>query len=278
VNTRRLAVIGTGLMGASVGLAAKRAGVDSVAGSDADPEALAVALERGAVDVASEELGAAVEGADLVVVATPVRTVPEIAAAVAELSGERCTITDVGSTKGKICSELADVPNFVGGHPLCGSAEAGPRSARADLFQDATWFLTPDGTSNPEATAVVSTFAAALGARPVEIDPESHDRLVALVSHLPHALANLLVAQAGAARIGDHDPVAVAGTSFRDLTRVAGANPSVWTDIFLDNAEPLAAALAEYRGRIEELEAAVRSEDAAALRRSIEAAAARRRG
>jgi prephenate dehydrogenase len=276
VTVRRLAVVGTGLIGASVGLAAKRAGVERVAGFDADREALAAALGRDAIDVAAEGLADAAEGAELVVVATPVRTIPQVVAAVSGVAGERCTITDVGSTKGRICAELSDVPNFVGGHPLCGSEAAGPEAARADLFDEATWFLADVPATDRASREQVNDFVAALGGHPVEIDPSTHDRFVALVSHLPHALANLLVALAGAAEIEGVDPLAAAGAAFRDMTRVAGANPRVWTDIFLENRELLAAAFGEYRGRIEELEEAVRAGDADAVRRSIEEAAAHR--
>lgn len=276
MTLRRLALVGTGLIGASVGLAAKRAGIEQIAGFDEDRQALAGALERRAVDVASDELGDAVADAELVLVATPVRTVPELVLTLSDLAGEQCTITDVGSTKGRICAELASVPNFVGGHPLSGSEESGPEHASTELFDGATWFLTPLTGTDPDRLRCVSEFVGTLGAMSLEIEPDEHDRLVALVSHLPHALANLLVVQAGESRIGDQDPLALAGVSFRDLTRVAGANPRVWTDIFLDNAEALAAALAEYRGRSEELEAALHARDRDAILRSIELAAQRR--
>jgi prephenate dehydrogenase len=277
VTIRRLAVVGTGLMGASVGLAAKRAGIEVVAGFDADRSALEAAVARGAVDVPAHVLADAVMDTDLVVVATPVGAVSEVTRAVAELVDERCAITDLGSTKRRICSELAGVAAFLGGHPMCGSETSGPERARADLFDDATWFLTPLPDSDPSRLEVVTTFAASLGARPLVVEPEAHDRLLALVSHLPHALANLLVAQVSEAEADRLDPLTLAGTSFRDLTRVAGANPGIWAGIFLDNRELLADALAELRGRMEDLEAALRAGDDGAVLSSIEEAAARRR-
>lgn len=274
MTVRRVAVIGTGLMGASVGLAAKRAGIELVAGFDAEPEALALALSGGAVDVAAADLASAVEGAELVVVATPVRTVPEVVAAASVVAGAHCTLTDVGSTKRRICSQLADVSAFVGGHPLCGSWASGPETARADLFDGATWFLTPNPETDAGHRDAVAAIASALGASPLEIEPDAHDRLVALVSHLPHALANALVTQVGEAHLDGLDPLALSGASFRDMTRVAGANPAVWADIFLDNAEALLTALEDHRGRIGGLEEALRAGDVDALRRSIEEAAA----
>ncbi len=277
MTVRRLAVVGTGLMGASVGLAANRAGVEQVAGFDDDRGAVAVALERGAVDVASDELGDAVADAELVVVATPVRSVPELVFAVSRLAGEQCAITDVGSTKGRICAELAGVPNFVGGHPLCGSEASGPETARADLFDGATWFLARARGLGPHERRPGRRVRRLAGRRPVEIEPETHDRLVALVSHLPHVLANVLAAQVYGAEIEGVDPPAVAGQSLRDMTRIAGANPRVWADILVDNGELLVLALAEHRGRIEELESTLRSGDVDALRRSIEEIAEGRR-
>ena len=116
-----------------------------------------------------------------------------------------------------------------------------------------------------------------LGARPVAIDPEAHDRLVAVTSHLPHALANILLNHAGAARVDGHDPLATAGGSLRDMTRIAGANPRIWVDIFLENRETLAAALSEHRRRVEQLEAALAEGDAGYLARWIGEAGGNRR-
>ena len=186
---RRLAVVGTGLMGASVALAAKGAGVEHVAGWDADDASLALAESRGAVDEAAPSLAAAVAGADLAVVAVPVAALPAQVTAVLAASGEATTVTDVGSTKGAVCAAAGADPRFVGGHPVCGSEARGPGHARAELFRGATWFLTPATATEPERYRALHGFVAALGATPVAVDPAAHDRLVALTSHLPHALA-----------------------------------------------------------------------------------------
>ena len=261
----RLALIGTGLIGASIGLAAKRVGVERVQGYDADGESLALAADRGAVDVPSERLEDAVKGVDLVVVATPVSTIPALAAEVLDAIDDDCTVTDVGSTKGDVCTALAREARFVGGHPVCGSEAHGPASATADLFEGATWFLTPLAETEPDRYRIVHDFVAALGAVPVAIDPRAHDQLVALTSHLPHALANILVNHAGATRIEGHEPLASAGGSLRDMTRVAGANPSVWLDILITNAGAVVPALEEHRRRVEELEHMLRSGDSAGV-------------
>jgi prephenate dehydrogenase len=272
---RRIAVVGTGLIGASIGLAARRAGVDEVRGWDVDEEALGVAGERGAVEPASS-LDEAVDEAELAVVAAPVAFLPAEVGNVLDASGAGTTVTDVGSTKGPVARAVAD-PRYIGGHPVCGSEARGPAHASGELFDGATWFLTPVAATEPERYRTLHGFVASLGAVPIAVDPDAHDRLVALTSHLPHALANLLLNQAGTSRIEGHDPLAAAGGSLRDMTRVAGANPRIWVDIFLDNAEALTSALAEHRRRAEQLEAALSAGDAGFLARWIAEAAGNRR-
>lgn len=272
---QRLAIVGTGLIGASVGLAARAAGIDEVRGWDVDPDALSVAAEREAV-VPAASLAEAVEGAELAIVAAPVAQLPAEVANVLAASGNGTTVTDVGSTKGPVARAVTD-PRFIGGHPVSGSHAHGPEHANGELFRGATWFLTPVAATDPERYRLLHGFVASLGAVPVAVDPEAHDRLVALTSHLPHALANLLLNQAGVSRIDGHDPLAAAAGSLRDMTRVAGANPRIWVDIFLDNADALAGALAEHRRRVEQVERALAEGDAGFLARWIAEASGNRR-
>jgi prephenate dehydrogenase len=272
----RLAIVGTGLIGASVGLAAKRAGVGRVTGYDLDEQGLSVAAERGAVDEIAPSLAAAVEDADLALVAVPVTQLPTQVAGVLAASSDGCTVTDVGSTKGAVCAEAGST-RFIGGHPVCGSDARGAEHASAELFRGATWFLTPLADTDSARYRLVHSFVVEVGAIPVAVDPGAHDRLVALTSHLPHAIANLLVNQAGERRVEGHDPLAAAGGSLREMTRVAGANPRIWVDIFLDNAAALTDALAEHRRRLEQLESALGAGDAGFLARWIGEAAENRR-
>ena len=273
----RLAIVGTGLIGASVGLAARSAGVKRVTGYDADPEFLALAAERGAIDEPAGSLVAAVEEADLVVVATPVAALAEGIRAALAAAANGATVTDVGSTKAALCASVEDRVRFIGGHPVCGSEARGPLSGSDQLFAGATWFLTPVAETEPERYRLLHGFVASLGAVPVAIDPTAHDRLMALTSHLPHALANVVLNHAGSVRVDGHEPLGAAGGSLRDMTRVAGANPRIWIDIFLDNAAELRSALAEHRRRIEELERALDSRDAGWLARWIGEAGGNRR-
>jgi prephenate dehydrogenase len=281
VEVKRLGIIGTGLIGASVGLAAKRAGVERVDGYDFSETTLEAARGRGAIDttaIVADE----VADADLVVVAVPVIALGSVlrhaleGAEAAVARRPSATVTDVGSTKSNLGDALAD-PRFVGGHPVTGSEAHGPEHATGDLFDGATWFLTPTAQTDPERYRLVHGFVSSLGATPVAIDPEAHDRLVALTSHLPHALANLLVNQAGATRVEGHEPLAAAGGSLRDMTRVAGANPRIWVDIFLENTAALRESLGEHRRRLEQLEAALEARDTGFVARWIGEAAENRR-
>ena len=271
----RLAIVGTGLIGASIGLAA-RAGGASVAGWDPDPDALEAAVARGAVE-AAPALADAFGGADLVVVAAPTGALPAEVKAVLERTPSGVTVTDVGSTKANVVAAAAGSPRFVGGHPIAGKEAHGAEHAAAGLFEGATWFLTPTAETDPANYALVHGFAAGLGAFPHAIEPRAHDELVALTSHLPHVLANVIVNQAGATRVEGHEPLANAGGSLRDMTRIAGANPRLWREIFLDNANALRERLAEYRRRIEEVESALVHRDEEFIAAFIAEAAQNRR-
>jgi prephenate dehydrogenase len=273
----RVAIVGTGLIGASVGLAARRGGA-TVVGFDEDGSTAEAAAERGALDEVAVDLGEALRDAELAVVAVPVGQLAGRVRAVLDASGDGTTVTDVGSTKAAVCAAADGSARFIGGHPVCGSEARGPEHASAGLFEGATWFLAPLPQSEPDRYRLVHGFVAGLGATPVAVDPTAHDRLVALTSHLPHVLANVLVNQAGATRIDGHRPLSAAGGSLRDMTRVAGANPRIWVDIFLDNAGALRAALSEHRRSLEQVEAALESGDAGFLARWIGEAALNRRG
>jgi prephenate dehydrogenase len=272
----RIGIVGLGLIGGSLGLAACARG-DAVTGYDADPAALQQAAERGAVSRAAGSLVEAVADAELALVCGPVAELPGLVADVLSALPERSTVSDVGSTKARLVESVGGDSRFVGGHPVCGSEARGVASARADLFQEATWFLTPTARTDPAAHRLLHGFVGSLGARPVAIDPGAHDRLVALTSHLPHAIANMLINQAGSGRVDGHDPLGAVGGSFRDMTRVAGANPRIWVDIFLDNREALLAGLREHGRRIDELARALESEDAGFVARWIAEASGNRR-
>jgi prephenate dehydrogenase len=274
----RLAVVGLGLMGGSLGLAARERAGAVVAGYDPDPAARAAALERGCLTTVHETLAEAVADADLVCVCAPIGDLPAVIADVLA-AAPTATVTDIGSTKSAIVGSISgpDRARFVGGHPVTGRELRGAQHAVPDLFVGSTWFLTPVADTDTPRYRDLHAFVASLGAEPVAIDPGAHDRLLALTSHLPHVIANLLVNQAGAGRIDGHDPLAASGGSFRDMTRVAGANPRIWVDIFLDNREALAAAIREHQRLSDDVLAALEQGDAGFLARWIAQAGGHRR-
>jgi prephenate dehydrogenase len=268
----RLAVVGTGLIGTSVALAAGRAGTRT-RGFDPDSGVLQRAAARGAIEPA-QSLAEAVADAEIVVVAVPVGAAPAVVQEVLDAAGSDVVVTDVASTKRSLAS--IEDPRFVPGHPVAGGATGGPARAAADLFDEATWFLTPTEASSAESVAQVERFVASLGARTVRTDAAAHDRLLALTSHLPHALANLLMLLVAEAAADDDAPLAFAGASLREMTRLAGANAPVWSDIFLGNADEIASALGRLRASLDEMEEALRLGDRDRIETTIATAAAAR--
>ena len=272
IGVARLAVVGTGLVGTSVALAAKRAGIGSVTGFDIDAGTLREAAGRGAFDTQATSLADALAGAELVVVAVPVGVVVETTLAALAAAGPDATVTDVASTKRALAAAIDDV-RYVPGHPVAGGETGGPGRATADLFDGATWFVTPTATTDADRLALVEQFVRGVGARPVRQSADDHDQLLALTSHLPHALANVLVGRVGVAADKNEAPLEHAGASLRDMTRIAGANPAVWIDIFVENGDLVADALAAYGADLDDVERALRDGDRAYFERTIAAAA-----
>jgi prephenate dehydrogenase len=264
---RRAAVIGTGLIGSSVGLALRRAGWH-VTGADRDPAVVAAAADVGALDEVGRD-----PGAELTVIAVPTGSVAEVAAEALAAGG---VVTDVGSVKAPVVTAV-DHPRFVGGHPMAGSEALGPRGARADLFEGATWVLTPTASTDAAAQALVHSVARSLGAEVVTLDPVSHDRLVAAVSHVPHLTAAALMGLA-AERSEEHAAVLrLAAGGFRDMTRIAAGEPGIWLDICDDNRAAILEVLDELIGRLGDLRSVVDRRDADALGRRLQAAQVARR-
>ncbi|MGI9185623.1 MAG: prephenate dehydrogenase/arogenate dehydrogenase family protein [Solirubrobacteraceae bacterium] len=273
----RIAVIGVGLIGGSVGLAARERLGATVCGYDRSAQALERARQRGAVDTSATSVAEAVTDAQAVFVAVPVGALPELVGETLAAAPADCVITDVGSTKRAVVAAHDD-PRFVGGHPLAGAENAGVEHARADLFAGATWYLTPRAGTSGILYERLHRLTAGLGAQPIAIDPETHDQILATVSHLPHVLANVLVSQAAgtlAAAGGERLPAT--GPSFRDATRVAGAPSAIWTDIYLSNRDALTAELDAALIRLTEIRAALAAGDRSAIARWNDAAADDRR-
>ena len=275
MQPKRLCVLGVGLLGGSLGLAAKaRVPGCRVVGYAHRPATLAEALAAGAVDEGYDDPAAAVRDADLVVLCTPVGLLGDLLARVAPALAAGAVVTDVGSTKASVVAAAeARCPGvrFVGSHPMAGSEKRGVAHARADLFDGAVCVTTPTDRTDPAALAGVEAFWRALGMRTERLPPDAHDRVICDVSHLPHAVAAALVAvqQPGAERL--------AGRGFFDATRIAGGDGGLWRDILLDNRANLTASLGRLRGAMDELEALLDPDRAEDLRAWLDRAADRRR-
>jgi len=239
----QITIVGTGLLGGSIGLALRYAGftgkIIGVARSESTRRA---ALEHHCIDQAGEDPVASVIDSDLIILCTPVGTIPGLFDQLAEHVDPQAVITDVGSTKHSIVqaahAKLKHPGRFVGSHPMAGSETTGPENARADLFTGKPVIVTPDAHTDADAVEQVETLWRALGMHVTRAGAKEHDQMVAHISHLPHALAVLLVIAAE-----EGGGLEVASTGFTDTTRIAGGDPELWADIFLDNAEPVVEAL-----------------------------------
>jgi prephenate dehydrogenase len=247
-----------------------------VTGFDPDPKTLAVALEVGAIDEAVCDLELAVADAEIVFACAPIGALEQTVRSALRCAPPGCVVSDVGSTKRTLLASLreeAGAERFVGGHPLAGSEQGGVEHARGDLFAGAAWCLSPMPGS-PVPRALVGLIEG-LGAHVVEIDADSHDRLMARISHLPHVLANVLMA--ATAGFGRRErELAAAGPSFRDATRVAGASTAIWTNIYLSNADELSAAIAETIAALEQVQTALQEHDGSGISAWNESARATR--
>jgi prephenate dehydrogenase len=261
----RIAVLGVGLIGGSIGLAARTRAGASVRGYDPDPDVRKRALALGAIDEPADDIAGAVAGADVVFAATPVGALGETVRLALESAGPDCVVTDVGSTK-RVLAAAATDERFVGGHPLAGAETAGVEHAREDLFDGATWYLTPaKGSTAGVLYERLHRLLGRFGARPEAIDAETHDRLMASVSHLPHVLANLLVAETATLLGEESQRLPAVGPSFRDATRVAGANTAIWTDIYMSNRDALIDGIDGLAERLREVRGWLAAGDARAV-------------
>ena len=252
---KTVAVIGVGLIGGSFAVALRRAGVtSSVVGFDRDPAALERATALGVIDDAADSASAAARGADLVVVAVPVRSIGPVLHDVSLALDAHAVVTDVGSTKTEVVStaraELRErFPRFVPGHPIAGRETSGVESATADLFRGARVVLTPAAETAPDAVETVRACWEAAGGKVATVSPEAHDRIFAAVSHLPHMLSFALVSEI-AARDDAAELLGFAAGGFRDFTRIAASSPEMWRDIALQNREALLAEIDRYGAQL----------------------------
>lgn len=266
----RIAVVGLGLIGGSIALAARERLAAEVTGWDSQATAIEAAVARGAIASGAGSLASAVAGADVVFTAAPVDALPQLIVEVLALAPGAAAVTDVGSTKRTIV-EAIDDSRFIAGHPLAGAETSGVQNASAELFEGSTWYLTPGAGTAAAAVTRVEQLIGAFGATVTALDAAEHDRLMAAVSHLPHVFANVLLSHLLATGAPP-----VLGPSFRDATRVAGSNPAVWSSIYLDNRDEVVAAIDHAIELLQSVRTDLVHADADALLRWCEQAAADR--
>jgi prephenate dehydrogenase len=252
-------------MGGSLGLTLRRRGLAKVSAYARREETRRLALEMGASDTVHDTLKAALRGADLAVLCTPVCSMPQLVQECLGAFEPGCVVTDIGSTKADLISEMdrlfkTSKATFVGSHPMAGSEKTGVESARSDLYEGAVVAVTPSG-GTPEADIQrVAALWAGVGARVVRLAPDLHDLLVAKTSHLPHLIAALLVATTGRQPLPDGVPL-FCGPGFRDATRIAGGSPEMWRDIVKTNRTAILGELRHYEASLAELISLIETQD-----------------
>jgi prephenate dehydrogenase len=285
LQLRKLVVIGVGLIGGSVALALKRGGlVERVVGVGRSRANLDEALQAGIVDSAialDQPWPSELRDADVVMIATPVAQVPSLFAAMAGRLGQHTIVTDAGSTKQDVVAAAREylgdaLPRFVPAHPIAGNERTGAAAAFATLYDGRNTIVTPLPETDADALARVRALWEACGARVVELDPRTHDRIFAAISHLPHLLSAAYVADL-AVRADAEELFAHAGTGFRDFTRIAAASPEMWRDITLANRDALIVEIAAYRGALDVIESAMQQADGESLQALFQSASEARR-
>ncbi len=271
-----LAILGLGLLGGSIGLAAKQFGAARrVVGWSQREETRLGAIERGAIDESHPEPNGAVAQADLTIVCTPVGVMPAVFESIAGAVRAGAIVTDVGSTKRTIVSAgekfIAPRGRFVGSHPMAGSDKQGIEAANAHLFQKSVCIITPTEFSDIHAVNTTEQFWTRLGSRLTRLAPSEHDRLLADVSHMPHLLAAALM------NMQDERATAVSGNGFRDSTRIAGGDAKLWRDIFMDNRDPIIRSLDRLMAGLKDYRTALQAGDAGKIETLLALAATRRR-
>lgn len=271
----RLAIVGPGLIGGSLARALRRAGAcGEVVGCSRHAEALERAVGLGVIDRYSTDPALAVAGCDMVVVAVPVAATGPVLRELGAGLAPGAVVTDVGSVKGAVARAAREALGkrhscFVPGHPIAGAETSGVEASSAGLFDGRLVVLTPEADTDPGALERVRDMWHAAGARVEELDAELHDRLLAQTSHLPHLLAYALVASLARGQAGG-DVFRLAGTGFRDVTRIAASSPALWEEIMLANRDALLEASGRFREELSRLESALSAGDGPGLRQGLE--------
>jgi prephenate dehydrogenase len=281
----KLIIFGVGLIGGSVALALKKANfVAHIVGVGRSEKSLQQAVDLGVIDAAEANIGAALAGADMVLIASPVAQTASILQSIKPHLNASTIITDAGSTKGDVMAVAREVlgvqfNQFVGGHPIAGAEKSGVAAAKADLFVGKNVVLTPNLApnlapalqTNKDAVLAVSALWQKCGANICEMSAETHDSIFAAVSHLPHLLAFALVDEI-ASRPNAEQLFSFAASGFRDFTRIAGSHPEMWRDISLANKTALLNEISAFEVELSKLKQLLKNDDAAGLQALFERA------
>jgi prephenate dehydrogenase len=281
VHWKKVSLIGVGLLGGSLGMALRRRKLASeVVGFVRRRASVRECEEAGAVDGATLSLRAAVTGADLVVLCTPLGQMPRLFEQMLPFLGQGTIVTDVGSVKAMLVRELEPLAarravHIVGSHPMAGSEKTGVKASRADLYQEAVTVVTPTPRTDPDALEKVISLWQNVGSRVLSLDPEEHDRFVSLSSHLPHLVAACLADLV----LDPQQPstqAALCANGFRDCTRVASGSPAMWTDISIANRKHIDSAFGKLIRDLQDLRRLLKRADAAGISKKLESAKQRR--
>ncbi len=281
VEFDRVSIIGTGLMGGSLAMAIRQSGAAAeVVAFDVSPRARSEAASMGVADRIADSPGAAVEGSRVVFLATPIGSMATVLGEAAPSLEEGVIVSDLGSAKLGVMDAIeAAIPpgaRYVGGHPMAGSEQSGVRFASPELFKDRYYILTPRTTTDPDAYRELHALLTRIGARVISIDPESHDRAMATVSHVPHLLSLLLMEMAASEQERMKSIFTIAAGGFRDMTRIAASSPEVWLDIVSENRAFIVERLKDYSMRVNSLIEILQSDDTGELGALFERARAAR--
>jgi cyclohexadieny/prephenate dehydrogenase len=280
----RIALIGIGLIGSSISHAARRAGLaGEIVGSARTPATVETAMRLGLIEQGFVTAAEAAEGADLVILCTPVGLCGPIAKEIARSLKRGAILTDVGSVKAAIVRDVAphvpDGVHFVAGHPIAGTEQSGPEAGFAELFDGRWCILTPEPHTDAEAVAKLRAFWEALGSKVEIMSPEHHDLVLAITSHVPHLIAyNIVNTAAHLERVTDSEVIKFSAGGFRDFTRIAASDPTMWRDVFLNNKEAVLDMLGRFTEDLTALQRAIRFGDADTLYKTFSDARALRRG
>ena len=273
LHNKSIAIIGLGLMGGSMALALRaRKSCAKIIAIDHNEATCAQALARGAVDEASDDLSA-IASADLIVLATPVRAIIELLPRVGDLARDGAIVIDLGSTKRAIGQAMENLParvQVIGGHPMCGKESSGFAAADANLFHDAIFALTPLARTSTTTLAFAQSLIETIGARPLVIDAERHDKIVAATSHLPYVIAAALMSTADEMSRNEELLFRLAASGFRDTSRLAASDPTMMIDILLTNRADIIKLLGQYSAQLNELTHLIDRADAAELRAHLQ--------